>query len=265
MIELGIEEIKDIELKILSEVAEFCDDHGIRYFLACGTLLGAVRHKGFIPWDDDVDIAMPRADYEMFISQFSSERYVLHDFRIDKKYPYPFAKVSDSRTCLIEDTESPASMGVYIDIFPIDGLPEDEKKRKRFFKTLEWDRRILAWKRNAVCKTVGAVHKIIQVIAKIVLKPISVNRLVHRYDKHVKKYDYNTALNVGHFVTKATWGADAKPKSLFSNAIKYEFEQEWFWIPSDYETYLTIEYGDYMKLPPEEDRVSHHGYMAYWK
>lgn len=265
MKELSKEEIKDIELRILLEVAEFCDNHGIKYFLACGTLLGAVRHKGFIPWDDDVDIAMPRADYEIFVSSFSSENYVMHDFRIDEKYPYPFAKVSDPRTCLIENIESPASMGVYIDIFPIDGLPENEKERKCFFYKLGWRRRVLAWKRNAVCKTEGVVHKIIQIIAKFILKPVSVNSIVYWYDKHVKKYDYETALSVGHFVTKATWGADVKPKSLFSNAIKCEFEQESFWIPSDYETYLTIEYGDYMKLPPEEERVSNHDYMAYWK
>lgn len=262
---LTLEEIKTIEYDILSEVAAFCDGHEIRYYLACGTLLGAIRHGGFIPWDDDVDIAMPRPDYERFIREYTSSTYTLHDFRIDEAYPYPFAKVSDLRTCLIEETEEPAKLGVYIDIFPIDGLPEDPKQRKEFFKTLEWDRRLLSWKRISRRKKVGFVHKIIQVFSKLALKPVSVQRLVRRYDAHIQRFSYETARSVGHFATMAVWGSDEKPKTIFESAVKHKFERGMFNVPGGYDAYLVIEYGDYMELPPKEQQVSKHSYSVCWR
>ena len=140
-------ELKTIELEILREVAAFCDAHGVRYYLACGTALGAVRHDGFIPWDDDIDLALPRPDYERFLSLFRSEKHTVLDSRFDDRYPYAFAKVSDNATCLVENIEQPFPMGVYIDLFPIDGLPANEAERKRHLKRIAWDLRILSWKR----------------------------------------------------------------------------------------------------------------------
>lgn len=263
---LTMEEIKAIEYDILSEVASFCDSHGIQYYLVCGTLLGAIRHNGFIPWDDDIDIGMPRPDYERFIREYTSPSLTLHDFRRDPVYPYPFAKVSDPRTCLIEtNLETPAAMGVYIDIFPIDGMPENEKEQKRFFNLLNWDRRLLGWKRISNTAEVGFTHKVVQVIAKILLKPTAMSQLIARYDRHVKQYPYDTASHVGHFVTAAAWGSDIKPKSLFENAVKHPFEQGEFWVPGDYDQYLTIEYGDYMKLPPKEKQIAIHGFTVGWR
>ena len=122
-------ELKTIELEILREVAAFCDMHDVRYYLVCGTALGAVRHDGFIPWDDDIDLGLPRPDYERFLSLFRSEKYTVLDSRFDDRYPYAFAKVSDNATCLVENIAQPFPMGVYIDLFPIDGLPANEAER----------------------------------------------------------------------------------------------------------------------------------------
>lgn len=263
--ELKIEEIKKIAYKILKDVTDFCDENHLQYFLACGTALGAVRHNGFIPWDDDVDIAMPRPDYEVFLSTYRSNQFALYDARNNKNYPYAFAKVCDESTVLIEHIENPVQLGVYIDVFPIDGLPEEKVERERHLKRIEWDMRILSWKRISVKKKKDILHKAYEIVAKTLLLPVPISTLVNRLEQDVKKYSYESASYVGHFVTKAAWGRDEKPKRIFEEPIKHTFEQDEFWIPGDYDEYLTLEYGEYMKLPPIEKQVPCHDYEVYWK
>ena len=262
---LSSTEIKNISYRVLTEVAAFCENNGIRYFLVCGTALGAVRHKGFIPWDDDIDIGMPRPDYEKFVCLYHSEETALRDVCFDAEYPYPFAKVCDKKTCLIEQIAHPVDLGVYIDIFPIDGVPEDEKACRRHLKWLEWDHRFLTWKRISHKKRVGFAHKVVQVIAKIVLFPVPVSYLVKRIENRVKKYPYDTSRYVGHLVTKAIWGTDIKPKEIFEHPIKQRFEASEFWVPGEIERYLTLEYGDYMKLPPKEKQVAKHDFVSFYR
>lgn len=258
-------EIKEIGYKILLDVADFCDENGIQYYLVCGTALGAARHGGFIPWDDDVDIGMPRPDYERFVEMYRSEAYTVCDTRFDKQYPYAFAKVCDRNTCLVENIENPCELGVYIDIFPIDGLPDDERMRKRHLKLIEWDLRVLAWKRISKDKDVGKLHKVVQVIAKTALYFVPVSVLVRKLEYDAKKYPYENSCYVGHFVTKAIWGSDVKPKEFFDDPIRHKFEDKEFWVPGKFDEYLTLEYGDYMKLPPKEKQVAKHDFVAYYK
>ena len=263
--ELKNDEIKQVCLQILSDVAEFCEKNGIQYFLVCGTALGAIRHNGFIPWDDDVDIGMPRPDYDRFVDLYKSEKYIVCDTRYDRKYPYGFAKVCDNRTILIENVENPFNLGVYIDIFPIDGLPDNEELQKKHMKIINWDLRLLSWKCISHDKKVGWLHKVIQLLAKAVLFVVPVHVLVRKLEYDVKKYSYRDANYVGHLVTKAMWGSDIKPKELFSFPIKHKFEECEFFVPGQVEAYLTQEYGDYMKLPPKEKQIAKHDYVAYWK
>lgn len=259
------EQIKEIALHILIDVADFCDRHDIRYFLVCGTALGAVRHNGFIPWDDDIDIGMPRPDYERFLKEYRSDGYQLCSNRTDPKYPYAFAKVCDPKTILIEEIADPCSLGVYIDVFPIDGLPADEKERKKHLKLIEWDLRILAWKRIARTRKVGSIHKVIQVAAKSLLKPVPVSKLVDKLEQDAARYPFEDSEWVGHLTTVAIWGDDVKPRRIFDSAVKHKFEDCEFRIPELYDEYLTLEYGDYMKLPPKEKQVAKHDFVAYWR
>ncbi|MFR5682857.1 MAG: phosphorylcholine transferase LicD [Clostridia bacterium] len=131
---MSLEEIKSIQLDILSQVANYCDRNGLRYFLAYGTLLGAVRHKGYIPWDDDIDIMMPRPDYMQFINSFNNEKCALRvgSHYLDKNYPYVIAKVYDTSTLCKENIDVEYSIGINIDVFPIDGLPETERSFRNF-------------------------------------------------------------------------------------------------------------------------------------
>ena len=127
MDELSLQELKDIEFNLLKEFRAFCNENGIRFFLAYGTLLGAIRYKGFIPWDDDIDVLVPREDYNKLIRIFrDSDKYRLYSFERNQKYGYPFAKLCDMSTRKIEFYFEPlVDYGVDIDIFPLDYWDDD--------------------------------------------------------------------------------------------------------------------------------------------
>ena len=136
MKELTIEELKQYQLGILKVVAEYCEGNEIKYWLDCGTLLGAVRHKGYIPWDDDIDIGMLREDYDKFIYSFNSsnERYKVYSIENNPDFYFPHAKVLDTDTVLYEPDENGLKLNINIDIFIYDNAPDDERLTKRMFK-----------------------------------------------------------------------------------------------------------------------------------
>ena len=129
MKEIGIEELKRIQIGILKHLDAFCNENNLKYFMCGGTLLGAVRHKGFIPWDDDIDIMMKREDYDKLIELYpknDNSNFKLFSYELDKSFPYPFAKMDDFRTIFEEEINDSYKIGVNIDIFPIDYITEDE-------------------------------------------------------------------------------------------------------------------------------------------
>lgn len=265
MREVSNEELKQIAFEILSDVAKFCDDEGIQYYLACGTLLGAVRHKGYIPWDDDVDIAIPREQYERFVSTYRSDRFCISNHSIDPDYPYYFAKVFEPKTILIEDYVKPHNMGVYIDVFPMDGLPDDDAERKKHLKRIRWKKRLLSSKRCSLDMKIDLIHKIVRFFMKLMLLPVRTTTLIDSLKKELMKYPYEEATDVGALADASLWGSMIKPKTVYDNPVKLPFETGEFWAPGDYKKALTIEYGDYMKLPPVENRVSRHAFEVYWR
>ncbi len=241
---------------ILEYFADFCERNNLRYFLAGGTLLGAVRHKGFIPWDDDIDIAMPRPDYEKLISMRDKfdGRYILRYWRWDKDVYYSFLKAEDTHTTKIEGINSKFKYvgGLSIDIFPQDGLPDDLAKQHRIVKNYY---RMLAvrnyrvvfsgkrWKRLAV----GILHKVL-------FGMIPFESVVRNY---VEKYPYDQSKYVRSFC--GLYGEkETYRRELFGEEIAMSFEGRHYTVPLHYHEYLTQMYGDYMKIPPEEKRVSNH-------
>lgn len=261
MKELSLDEIKEIQLDILKKVHLFCEENNLKYSLAYGTLLGAIRHKGFIPWDDDIDIMMLREDYDLFIDNFNEtfEYLKVHSPEKDLEYPYPFAKVSDERTLLIENISYKYKMGVNIDVFPMDDIDIKDKftlKVQIVLGTLR-DIKLVKFKLNR-----NPFKNIILLICKLLLFPIPCRKIINEMVKNSKKYynkklDYCCNISLGQKTTKPV------PKKWFEELINHEFEGYSFLITKYYEQLLELLYGDYMKLPPKEQQKTHHKFKAY--
>ena len=269
MQKLDINQIKKIELDILIAFADFCEENKLKYYLAYGTLLGAVRHKGFIPWDDDIDVLMPRPDYNRFI-ELTGYNPIKQNLETrlyrNCKNPniYPFAKIIDTNTLVYEKGKSRKNIsGIWIDIFPLDGCPDSsEETRVQFEKYLK----IRNWQDLATTNPFYIDQNIIKKMLKFIFfapaaKLYGCKRICKKIDELAQSYSYDKSQLVADF----TWGdsldAILKKEDL-EPALHLEFEGKLFNAPKRYDQYLTNLYGDYMTLPPENERIPH-GFIAY--
>lgn len=264
----SLDEIKRIELGILDYVSEFCEKHQLKYFLAYGTLLGAVRHKGFIPWDDDVDICMPREDYKKFCELWGNEnnRYQLFECEKNKEYMYPFAKVTDSHTLIKErNINESCDLGIYIDVFPYDSLEGGKENNQKFLKSCECLEKMRCFSMMPMHEF-GHVNPFINFTRMIMwcgLKIIGCRRFARILNKKAQKYSEKEGDWVGCLVTQES-DREIAPAKWYEEEILLEFEDRKYKAPKHYDEILTTCYGDYMELPPEEQRVLKHGFQA-WK
>ena len=261
MTPLNLQEIKQIELDILKSYANFCKKNNLTYFLCGGTLLGAVRHKGFIPWDDDIDVFMPRPDFERFVQLTKENGIEAHYdscFYRDTKInvAYPFVKIVDNRTKVVEKTKNEKNlMGIWIDVFPIDGFSNNMTINKLFCIRKQFWKRLCFTFSDDLSK-VDKKKKIGKMLVMPFLKLLGQKRLFGKLEKICRKYDFDKSKNVGCTV----WGYKIKemiPKSSLLPASDIIFEGETFHAPADPSVYLSSIYGDFMQLPPEEKRINH--------
>ena len=185
---ISLDELKSIQLDLLQKTADFCENNGLRYFLCGGTLLGAIRHKGYIPWDDDIDIAMPRQDYDRFVKIFNHPEnyYQVVNLETNAEYAYAFAKVYDNRTILKELHYPGDTFGVYIDILPADGVKDAAQIKKIMLL-----HKILNTKRaNYYKRTLS--KKIINTFGKILLLPFSAHQIARWMDNEARKYTFGS-------------------------------------------------------------------------
>lgn len=254
-------ELKEIQIEILKIVAKFCDDHEITYFLAFGTLIGAIRHKGFIPWDDDIDIAMPRPDYDRFISSFNKENSVFQVISIENNnhYGFSFAKVHDVRTIINETQYAQDSFGVYIDIFPIDGI----RDKKQIYKLRRMNKYLHTKKANFTQRKLS--KKIINAFGKIILLPFSTHTILKEIDRIARLCPFGSTPKAGCICDSVVGERAMVETDVFSGFQLQEFEGYQFKIPIGYDKWLRNIYGDYMELPPEDKRKTHHVFEAWWK
>lgn len=253
-----IQELRNIQMAILDNVHQFCEQHHLLYFLSSGTLIGAVRHKGYIPWDDDIDIYMPRADYERFLQLYQDSQGIFKaiDPNRDSDYYYTFAKVIDTRTLMIEKETKGFEIGVYMDIFPVDYVTDNLKERERIFK-----RKRLLYKIRR-CK-ISKENPLYSRLAYLCYRslPISlstINKMIRKLI--IRKEPTTTVCNM----TEA--GPSIKgcfPAADIADNIDILFEGKQYKTMSGYHDYLERTYGNYMELPPEDQRVTHH-FEAYW-
>lgn len=259
-------ELKLLQLNILKEVHTFCKKNKIRYFLGYGSLIGAIRHKGYIPWDDDIDIIMPRPDYDKFIRIFNTRNLIVIAPEINLNYYAPYANVYDSRTILIEETISHRGfdLGVKIDVFPIDAVPLDLSKYNQYSKKMEYYNKILRIKRIKLLKVKGLKSKVKLAIQKIIYgfrKYSTIQNCIISMAKS-EKYDNSKYVDLAVF---PVYKRKRFEKTLLDSFFKVEFEGNLFNAPIGYDKYLRIIYDDYMQLPPKEKQFPHHAFTAYWK
>lgn len=257
---IEFEEVKRIQLDILDDIAKFCKENGLRFFLAYGTLLGAVRHKGYIPWDDDIDIHMPRADYEKFIELYNSKNgnneVITHE--INCKYHVPYAKVFRKGTFVDELFYRKSVFGVYVDIFPIDGI-----KSKLQAYICGQCIRFMYIKTSIFCDKQTLARKTRLLITKAILLPFSEHLILKTIKKISTLYTIDDCEKVCSFGSRTAL-REILPKTVFEDSETMTFEGKEYEIPKGYDIYLKSKYGNYMQLPPEKDRVSTHGSVASW-
>ena len=265
MKELTLEELKVIEFDILKMFDSFCKENDIKYFLAYGTLLGAVRYKKFIPWDDDVDVLVPREDYERLISLFKdSEKYHLFAFEKDNRYSFPFAKLCDMDTRKEEfGYANNLGLGVDIDIFPLDFWDDDFEKAKKEVKYIKSNMMYLGLSKLAKSDSHNPIKRLIKSFIMLFCKFLGSEYFV----KKITKKSNNPAQKGSRHIGAKSWCVYGErgihSSKSFSGSVEIEFEGQLFPAPVGYDEYLTDLYGDYLPEPPKEKQKTHHSFKAY--
>lgn len=250
------------EYDILVELDRICRKHDITYFLAGGTLIGAVRHDGFIPWDDDIDVSMTRDNYDKFIEvcskELDSSKYYLESLETDDDCGMLYAKIRRKGSQYLEFTSERDfdKTGIWIDIFPIDKIKGDSFWYQLKFKYIYCMKMILLKKYGHLSamedKKKNFIIKIIGLLSIFYNKERLKRRLVKFMTKDNKKNTKKLVSYAGVYVGKEIFDSDC-----LDDVVEHKFEKGKFYIPKNYDKYLTHYYGDYMKLPPKEKRVTH--------
>ncbi len=269
MKELTFQELKSIEYNLLQSFDAICSEKGYRYSLGGGTLLGAIRHKGFIPWDDDIDVMMPRPDYDCFIKYCEDNTipFVLECHEYNPSYKNLFSKIIAKNTFLIDSsiTTKATKMGVHIDVFPIDGLGNSYKNAIKQFEKTTFKRELLnaaTWEKYFRSKTHPWYYEPLRLSLYLLSRFQNAKNLMDSIDVINREVSFDESKFAG-CVSGVYRKKEIMETSVFQNYIDVQFEGGYFKAIRDYDAYLQKHYGDYMKLPPKEKRVTHHTFKAY--
>ena len=266
MRQIDIRELKLIQIEILDQFDAFCKKNNIHYWLDYGTLLGAVRHGGYIPWDDDIDIGMMREDYsiaEKLFNEQTDRRYKLFTPQNNPDHRYPFGKLVRTDTVLLEYGSEGIRSSVYVDVFPYDNAPDDEHEKQRMFKKrdlLGRIRRLQLPMRDGMTQPKKLMYR----LGAALLSGMPQSRVNRMLDKNAKKYENKYNEFVCDFADPYDTRYLTIPRSLFENFIEIEFEGKKYPAPAAYDTWLKAYYGNYMQLPPIEEQKSHHVFEAFY-
>ena len=259
--------LHQVDLNIVKEVLRICKKYNLTYFMLGGTMLGAIRHKGFIPWDDDIDLGMPRDSYEKFLKVAPKElknNLKLINYKTDPNYHYYITRIQDTNTKVIEERiENEEEKYTYasIDIFPLDGTPNNKILRKIYFFRVLYHRAIMSLCYKDSIDKKRKRSKKEKILLAIMIK-LPIEKLTTAYkqkekiDKILKKQDFNKSKYVGN-IMGAYRTKEIVPKEFYGNGKMYKFENIEMNGLELYDEYLSYTYGDYMKLPPEKDRKTH--------
>ena len=268
MTDTFFEELHQYDLEALKAFAGFCEQHGLRYYAIGGTLLGAVRHKGFIPWDDDADIGMPRPDYDKLVSLAKEfpKPFILEEYRYNKEFQSYFAKIRNAEIELLETVteDTDQRRGYLVDIMPIDGTPDNFLLRK-FYYIRVLLLRFLCGAANVHTGILTSRPKWEQQVLKIcrvlrIYKVLTVEKVYRCMDRLFHRQKVEKAAQIGT-ITGAYKTREIVPAEYFGleePPVYLDFEDMKLRVPIQYDVYLTHMYGDYKKLPPENQRKAHY-------
>jgi lipopolysaccharide cholinephosphotransferase len=264
---IGLGEQQRLSVEILSYIDTICKKNAITYFLGYGTALGAVRHGGFIPWDDDIDIVMPRPAYDRFLALFEKEKhpfYKIHAIETEDTWLFFYAKVCDERTVGHNNVHI-VTPAIAVDVFPLDGYPNEIARSNRFVREMRLLQKIRYIQiENVRMLATSFIKRILIHIAQLLLKLYPARKLSAYFVSRMKENDYSTSNYAG--LVLGNYGKREKMrKALFTQPISIVFEGKKYPIVAAYDEYLTNLYGDYMTLPPVEKRISHHNISYHWK
>ena len=268
--ELSLQELRICQLDIFKEFHNYCLSNNLCYYMVYGTLLGAVRHKGYIPWDDDIDVAMPRQDYEKLIINYNrtgKDQKVSRCVHIDTNPSYylDFAKIYDNRTELCEFVNKPILIGAYIDVFPIDIMPDDITSAKIHLRRIADEERLLRTHNKTGGPGRGRIIKsFVHDLERLFVRE-SRYEVIKRIDSLGMLFRDKTTMHVAIAVGGFSELSDYVPADWYAEPVLLEFENGFYYAPSRAHELLNQWYGDYMTLPPVDQRISHHAFKAYWK
>ena len=265
-----LKKVQELELKNLQVLDEVCKKIGVKFFAYGGTLIGAIRHKGFVPWDDDLDVAMVRSDYVKFVQhaeQYLPSNYTLQSPYNDPKSPYSYTKLRLNGTKYIEYAHHKLKIaqGIYIDIYPIDNLPDTDEE---FFKQYKKFHRLSVLYARRQCPYIeqkeknfkNACKQAIKFVSSFALKAIPRRLIVSRMDHIATKYNDKVTSRKGNLYYP-------KPVNVFESLYPLEngvFEGFPILLPGGWDQHLTSRYGNYMEFPPEEKRIGHRPFLLHF-
>lgn len=273
-VSLPMKEIQTISLEILKRVTDICEENGLRYSLMYGTLIGAARHGGFIPWDDDIDIMMPRKDYNILLKILKNLDHKFHPYTVfnrelNKKYHYGITRICDIRYEIQTENEQDCGMGIFIDVYPYDGLGDDKEKALDLLEQSSnyLEHIVLATRKNLnIAKENNWKGKFVYLVKWVIHHLLGPN--YYYYYRQKRLFVNLPEFDDSKYVGPLAWYF-AKPEKVlfdreyFTDLVKVKFEKYEFYVPSNYHSLLTQVYGDYMTPPPIEKQVYHHHYKAY--
>lgn len=259
-------------IEILAEFGRVCVELGLRYVVIGGTALGAVRHQGFIPWDDDADVAMTRPEYERFLAEAPAllgERFSIQNSRISSLYPNAFSKLTLKGTLFISEQmkSNPYKMPIALDIFPFDVVaPSREQYRRQSRETWFWGRMIYLQgtprpyldvsgpRRPIIFAATGAIHEVLRVFH------VGPQVLQRRWERSARRFERTGGALIADFTDRRPLSWATTEDDLYP-AVQMPFDGITVPVPRHYDVILTRAYGDYMQLPPEDKRKTHEPFI----
>ena len=261
---LSLEEIRRTQLGVLDAIGAHCTAHGIRYYLCAGTLLGAVRHGGYIPWDDDIDVMFPRPDFERFCATFdppaSDSTYVVHSAATSAGFGLPFAKVCDTRTVLDVESDVVKGIGVFVDAFPLDGWCDGALAGRAQRGVLALLTQLMRVKHLSLRSARGGARTVALRAAKVVLAALPARTIATGLTRVARRGRFGATADAGVIV----WGyRETVPQECYGEPVDVDFEGRRLPGPADADRVLRVLYGDYLTLPPVAQQVTLHRFRAF--